>query len=231
MATNDKKSATVTTLEKRNSKDSLSPEVKTPRIARFAEATSVYSPIDPPRSPLSYPTNHYKPQPQVSDVGNVGNVGFGYVQSVEMEETDRKYLPPPTPKTPLRSALKSPGAPPRTTETMILSPTFREEQVLEKHEEMTEKEQQKDLVRSLLNESTCALLTVSRKSKYEYEWQRYSYEASTSPAVSSFCLCSQPPLPSSTPPRHLLPGTTSRHGPPTRRSGRKCCFCPLPASH
>ncbi|KAF2683525.1 hypothetical protein K458DRAFT_443596 [Lentithecium fluviatile CBS 122367] len=139
MASNDKKSATVTTLEKRNSRDSLSPSVKTPRIARFAEATSVYSPIDPPRSPLNYPTNHYKPQPQVSDVG------FGYVQSVEMEETDRKYLPPPTPKTPLKSALKSPGAPPRTTETMILSPTFREEQELEKHEEMTEKEQQKDL--------------------------------------------------------------------------------------
>jgi hypothetical protein len=165
MATNDKKSATVTTLEKRNSKDSLSPEVKTPRIARFAEATSVYSPIDPPRSPLSYPTNHYKPQPQVSDVGDVG---FGYVQSVEMEETDRKYLPPPTPKTPLRSALKSPGAPPRTTETMILSPTFREEQVLEKHEEMTEQEQQKDLVCSLLDKSTCASLIVSRKSKYGY---------------------------------------------------------------
>lgn len=143
MAANDKKSALVT-LEKRNSKDSLAPENKTPRIARFAEATSVYSPIDPPRSPLEYPTNHYRPQPQVSDVG------FGYVQSVEMEETDRKYLPPPTPKTPLKSALKSPGAPPRTTETMILSPTFREEQELEKREEMTEKEQQKDLVRRLL---------------------------------------------------------------------------------
>jgi hypothetical protein len=164
MATNDKKSATVTTLEKRNSKDSLSPEVKTPRIARFAEATSVYSPIDPPRSPLSFPTNHYRPQPQVSDVGDVG---FGYVQSVEMEETDRKYLPPPTPKTPLRSALKSPGAPPRTTETMILSPTFREEQVLEKHEEMTEREQQKDLVCFALHELRRASLTANRKSKYE----------------------------------------------------------------
>jgi hypothetical protein len=164
MATNDKKSTTVTTLEKRNSRDSLSPDVKTPRIARFAEATSVHSPIDPPRSPLSYPTNHYRPQPQVSDVGDVG---FGYVQPIEMEETDRKYLPPPTPKTPLRSALKSPGAPPRTTETMIMSPTFREEQVLEKHEEMTEVEQQKDLVCFRLHESRSASLTASRKSKYE----------------------------------------------------------------
>ncbi|KAL5406077.1 hypothetical protein PMIN06_006576 [Paraphaeosphaeria minitans] len=64
-----------------------------------------------------------------------------------MEETDRKYLPPPTPKTPLRSALKSPGAPPRTpgAETMILSPTFREEQILDKREQSTDKEQQKDM--------------------------------------------------------------------------------------
>ncbi|KAF2788706.1 hypothetical protein K505DRAFT_366249 [Melanomma pulvis-pyrius CBS 109.77] len=142
MAANDKKPAAVT-LEKRNSRDSLSPSVKTPRTARFAEATTVYSPIDA-RSPFADPPlNHYKPQPQVSDVG------FGYVQSVEMEETDKKYLPPPTPMTPshLKSALKSPGAPPRTpgAETMILSPTFREEQMLEKREESTEKEQAQDL--------------------------------------------------------------------------------------
>ncbi|KAF1996119.1 hypothetical protein P154DRAFT_325583 [Amniculicola lignicola CBS 123094] len=140
MAPNDKKSITVT-IEKRKSIDSLAPSLKTPRTARFAEATSVYSPIDA-RSPFSDPpTNHYKPQPQVSDVG------FGYFQSVEMEETDKKYLPPPTPMTPLRSALKSPGAPPRTpgAETMILSPTFREEQILEKHEGTTEVEQAKDL--------------------------------------------------------------------------------------
>ena len=141
MAANDKKTATVT-VEKRSSRDSLAPSLKTPRTARFAEATSVYSPIDA-RSPFADPPlNHYRPQPQVSDVG------FGYVQSVEMEETDKKYLPPPTPMTPLKSALKSPGAPPRTpgAETMILSPTFREEQMLEKREELTEKEQAQDLV-------------------------------------------------------------------------------------
>lgn len=64
-----------------------------------------------------------------------------------MEETDRKYLPPPTPKTPLRSALKSPGAPPRTPggAASIMSPTFREEQQLEKREAMTDVEQAKDL--------------------------------------------------------------------------------------
>lgn len=142
MAANDKKTPAVT-LAKRLSQDSLAPSVKTPRTARFAEATSVYSPVDT-RSPFADPnppTNHYKPQAQVADVG------FGYVHGVEMEETDKKYLPPPTPKTPLRSALRSPGAPPRTQETMILSPTFREEQILEKREAETEKEQAQDLVR------------------------------------------------------------------------------------
>lgn len=87
-------------------------------------------------------------QPQVSDVG------FGYVnnkhESVEMPNTD--YEPPLTaksvamPKTALKSAMKTPGAPPKNLEAM-LSPTFREEHVLEKHEKHTDKEQVKDLVR------------------------------------------------------------------------------------
>lgn len=66
-----------------------------------------------------------------------------------MEETDRRHLPPPTPasplKSPLKSALKSPGAAPRKFDNP-LSPTFQEEQILEKHEEDTEKEQASDLV-------------------------------------------------------------------------------------
>lgn len=143
MATNNKKNLTVT-IERRGSDDSETN--KTPRTARFAEATSVYSPVDGPR--FDYPTNHYKPQPQVSDVG------LSYVSAVEMEETDKKYLPPPTPRTQgaLKSALKSPGAPPRTPgAASILSPTFREEQILEKHEESTEKEQAKDLVCTTLH--------------------------------------------------------------------------------
>ncbi|KAE8864986.1 hypothetical protein PTNB73_05874 [Pyrenophora teres f. teres] len=119
MAANDKKVTTITT-EERSSRDSL--DIRTPRAARFAEATSVHSPVDPPRSPIEYPTNHYKPQPQIADTG------FGFMQqSVEMEETDRRYLPPPTPKTPLKSALKSP------------------EHQLEKREALTDKEQAKDL--------------------------------------------------------------------------------------
>jgi hypothetical protein len=71
--------------------------------------------------------------------------------SVEMEETDPRYLPPPTPRTPggpLKSALKSPGAPPKTPKNAnaILSPTFKEEDMLEKAEADTEKVQAQDLV-------------------------------------------------------------------------------------
>ena len=129
--------------------------LKSPRTARFAEATSVNSPIEPTKSSLPFrnlipPTNHYMPQPQPSDVG------FSYAhQSVEMEETDRNYLPPPTPKSPLKSplksALKSPGLP-RNNTINPLSPTFANVDVkdyennLEKQEEKTDKEQAKDLV-------------------------------------------------------------------------------------
>ncbi|KAF2405527.1 hypothetical protein EJ06DRAFT_578685 [Trichodelitschia bisporula] len=141
------------TRPRNSSLDSLTLSIKTPRTARFAEATTVYSPIEPStqqsapatakRDPFADPpTNHYLPQPQPADVG------FGYLKnqhlSVEMEETDRNYLPPPTPRSPLKSALKSPGAPPKNPST-IFSPTFREEQMLEKHEVLTEKEQARDL--------------------------------------------------------------------------------------
>jgi hypothetical protein len=152
MPTDEKAKPTVTlTRPRTGSEDSLSN--KTPRTARFAEATTVYSPIEPSersQNPFSDPpTNHYYPQSQPSDIG------FGYLKeqhvSVEMEETDNRYLPPPTPGTPgplrspLKSALKSPGAAPRNM-SAILSPTFREEQVLDKEEEKTEKEQERDLV-------------------------------------------------------------------------------------
>ena len=122
--------------------------LKTPRTARFAEATAVYSPIDGParsKNPFADPvTNHFAPQPQVADIG------FGYLkpthESVEMEDTDGKYLPPPSPlRSPLKSALKSPGAAPKNLDA-LRSPTFREEQLLEKAELGTDKEQANDLV-------------------------------------------------------------------------------------
>ena len=95
-------------------------------------------------------TNHYQPQPQPSDVG------FGYMSENDAsrhatypgmaleEEGGSKYMPPPTPGSPLKSALKVPGTPGRLINP--LSPTFQEEQVLEKQEEMTDKRQAKDLV-------------------------------------------------------------------------------------
>jgi hypothetical protein len=115
----------------------------------------VHSPIEPSqsnRSPFADPpgtmTNHYQPQPQPSDVG------FGYISEsdpsrhatypgVAVEEDDKsaRYL---TPGTPLKSAMKSPGVP-RNIKSP-LSPTFREEQILEKQEQLTEKEQAQDLV-------------------------------------------------------------------------------------
>jgi len=162
MATNNKKNLTVT-IERRNTDESDTN--KTPRTARFAEATSVYSPVDGPRAPLDYPTNHYRPQPQVSDVG------LSYVASVEMEETDNRYLPPPTPRTPggaLKSAMKSPGAPPRTPGmASIMSPTFREEEKLERQEASTEKEQAKDLVCSTRLLAWVSELTACRKQRSE----------------------------------------------------------------
>ncbi|CZT18490.1 uncharacterized protein RCC_04335 [Ramularia collo-cygni] len=126
------------------------PSLKSPRAARFAEATAVNSPIEPSTTGkanfTSQPASRsYMAQPQVSDVG------FGYVnkhESVEMPNTD--YEPPLTaksvsfPKTALKSAMKTPGAPPKNLEAM-LSPTFREEHALEKHEQHTDKEQVKDL--------------------------------------------------------------------------------------
>lgn len=86
-------------------------------------------------------------QPQPSDIG------FGYVnkhESVEMPDTDQYEYPAMTPKTPLKSplksALKTPGAPPRDLGNAVFSPTFREEEIMEKMEKHTEKEQARDVV-------------------------------------------------------------------------------------
>ncbi|KAL9096007.1 MAG: hypothetical protein Q9165_001529 [Trypethelium subeluteriae] len=158
MSTPEKKpgpTVTVTEARPRTSSSSSVPSLKSPRTARFAEATSVNSPIDPPekgRSPFADPippTNHYRPQAQPSDVG------FGYMadgdsskHAIEMEETDPNYLAPATPgsilRSPLKSAMKSPGAK-SFGAANPLSPTFREEQMLEKREASTDKVQQQDL--------------------------------------------------------------------------------------
>jgi hypothetical protein len=135
-------------MERKSSTDSESSmssnrsSLKPPRTPRFAEATTVYSPIEPSkegRSPFADPpkakTQFAMPQAQPSDIG------FGYINDNRRSEIVEM---PMTPASPLKSAMKVPGTARRIDNP--LSPTFREEQILEKHESLTEKEQAKDLV-------------------------------------------------------------------------------------
>jgi hypothetical protein len=75
------------------------------------------------------------PQAQPSDIG------FGYISDNRRSEIVEM---PMTPASPLKSAMKVPGTARRIDNP--LSPTFREEQILEKQESLTEKEQAKDLI-------------------------------------------------------------------------------------
>ncbi len=146
--TDDRVKDTQVTVRPRTSSSSSSGlSIKTPRTARFAEATSVNSPIGPStagRSPFANPpptTQHLMPQPQPSDVG------FGYMaeNQASKHSSYAGVEVPLTPNSPLKSALKPPGTPGRLANP--LSPTFQEEQILEKHEAHAEKENAKDLVR------------------------------------------------------------------------------------
>lgn len=149
----DEKDIQSTVRPRSSSSSSLSLSVKTPRAARFAEATSVNSPIGPTttgRSPFADPpiqTTYLMPQPQPSDVG------FGYVSDNQASNhaSFAGVEVPLTPSSPLKSALKPPGTPARFANP--LSPTFREEQILEKHEETTEKQNAADLVMKPLSEA------------------------------------------------------------------------------
>jgi hypothetical protein len=117
------------------STDSSDSDSLKPRTPRFAEATSVHSPVEA-RNPFADPEKgeSHRAQP--------GDVGFGYIGG----SSDRQSSAVPmTPKTPLKSAMKVPGTPARQF-TNPLSPTFREEDILEKQEASTGKEQVRDLV-------------------------------------------------------------------------------------
>lgn len=166
----------------RSSSSSSDSSLKQPRTPRFAEATSVYSPIDKV-SPFADPpvqgkTTSVMAQAQPSDIG------FGYIA-----QNDEHVEVPMTPASPLKSAMKMPGATSRWVENP-LSPTFREEQVLEKKEQLTEKEQAKDLVsREHQTHSYSEKLTKGRKSKPESAQQSSCFEVSTSAAVSSSFRC------------------------------------------
>jgi hypothetical protein len=73
------------------------------------------------------------------------DIGFGYISKNDRSSLGVPVEVPMTPASPLKSAMRVPGTPGRRIDNP-LSPTFREEQILEKHEQMTEKEQAKDLV-------------------------------------------------------------------------------------
>jgi len=115
------------------SSSSGSSSYKHPRTPRFAEATTVHSPVDSADS--------WEGEKSVSRQAQPGDIGFGYIND---ESGNEAVTMPMTPKSPLKSALKSPGTPGRKFDNP-LSPTFREEQVLEKREALTEKEQKRDL--------------------------------------------------------------------------------------
>jgi uncharacterized membrane protein len=146
-ASNEKKQPQPFTRNRASSSSSSASSLKVPRTPRFAEATTVNSPIEPnenSRSPFADPpttkTQFRLPQSQPSDIG------FGYISQNDASRHSQG-LPveiPLTPASPLKSAMRVPGTPGRRIDNP-LSPTFREEQILEKREEMTEKEQAKDL--------------------------------------------------------------------------------------
>ncbi|MCJ1406648.1 hypothetical protein MMC19_000714 [Ptychographa xylographoides] len=139
-ASDEKKGAQVT-IRPRTSSSSSNLSVKTPRTARFAEATSVNSPIGPTlnsRNPFvgaPIQTQHLCPQPQPSDIG------FGYLSQGDMKHTSIEV--PLTPRSPMKSALKPPGTPGRFLDPR--SPTFQEEKTLEEEELKTDKQNAADL--------------------------------------------------------------------------------------
>lgn len=113
--------------------------LQVPRTPRFAEATAVHSPTDGPgkgRSPFDDP-----PEAKMSE-SKPSDIGFGYISDNTATRHVEIQVGPASPG--LKSAMKVPGTPGRRIENP-LSPTFREEQVLEKQEQITEKQQAKDL--------------------------------------------------------------------------------------
>jgi hypothetical protein len=115
------------------------------------------------------PFSDRKEKFQVPQV-QVGDLGFGYIN-----EKRESVAMPASPRSPLKSAMRFPGSP-RTINGNPLSPTFREETILERREELTEKEQARDLVGPTsrwcsgdYGSRLCAN-KLNRKSRQEYGW-------------------------------------------------------------
>lgn len=145
------------------------------RKARFAEATSVFSPSGGPGEHDSpFADSNMTDRDPSNNAPKPSDVGFGYIsdnQPVEQHATIRTDLHPGG--APLKSALKTPGTAARLLNP--LSPTFHEEASLEKQEEKTDKEQAKDLVRlGLLNTRSIVgnANLPHRKSRLVSDWRR-----------------------------------------------------------
>ncbi|CAI7594190.1 unnamed protein product [Penicillium glandicola] len=123
-----------TVREHRSGSDTSNASLKSPRTARFAEATSIHSPIDRAEagpSPFADP-------PKSQAKGDVGDVGFGYVAA----NSAIQHADDQVPLSPFRPDLKVP----QTAKSLNpLSPTFREEYLLEKQEKKAEVENARDL--------------------------------------------------------------------------------------
>lgn len=117
-----------------SSSGSSTESLKHPRTPRFAEATSIHSPVEG-EGFFADPEKGFKPQAQP------GDIGFGYINNGSHDDA---VGVPMTPRSPLKSAMKVPGTPARRFDNP-LSPTFREEQILEKTEAANDKEQARDL--------------------------------------------------------------------------------------
>lgn len=115
-----------------DSSSSSTSSLKPPRTPRFAEATTIHSPVEPQVNPFSDRAEASQSQ--------IGDVGFGYINDAANRGS---AAVPMTPRSPLKSAMKMPGTARRLDNP--LSPTFREEQALVKREVDTEKEQVKDV--------------------------------------------------------------------------------------
>ncbi|EGS18826.1 uncharacterized protein CTHT_0054360 [Thermochaetoides thermophila DSM 1495] len=124
------RSQSVESVSSTDSSSTSSSLAKPPRTPRFAEATTIVSPIEPP-------TNN-----PFSEKAQPGDVGFGYIGNSE----SRDAAVPMTPKSPLKSALRAPGSNGRAIPNP-LSPTFKEEQILSEKEKRVEKDQKRDLMR------------------------------------------------------------------------------------
>src|SRR4051794_5430460 len=154
-----------TVRETRSSSDTSNASLKSPRTARFAEATSIHSPIERTeagRSPFADP-----PKSQAQS-GGVGDLGFGYVAA----NNAAQHADDQVPMSPFRPDLKVP----QTAKSLNpLSPTFREEYMLEKQEKKAEVENARDLVSTPPRGiNHCNLLIIPRESNSASVSQRSS---------------------------------------------------------